>query len=301
MKYISIIVGIVAVVAATAIGLEQFGAARISLERENKLELVANVKVDEAGDSENADDESAAAVEVKRGQIVFRSLKSNSDGDEKHALLISKKQTEYQQNLKALSLNQQRLGTLWKTAPLSKRPQLISEARAAVFTGLVSDLFPAWYGTTWDFNGVTQSPGEGKIACGYFVTTCLRDAGFNLERIKLAQQPSQTIIETVVDSVAVDTKITYQKPIGDIASAIRKQGHGIYIVGLDTHTGFVANDGTSLAFVHSSYYRPPFSVTAEPVLGVNPLADSKYRIVGKILGDKMIEKWLTGEKFEMKK
>ena len=51
MKYISIIVGIVVVVAATAIGLEQFGAARISLERENKLELVANVKVDEAVDS----------------------------------------------------------------------------------------------------------------------------------------------------------------------------------------------------------------------------------------------------------
>ena len=299
MKYISIVVGIVAVVAVTALGLEQLGTSRVSLERENDLELVSNVKVDVEGDSTNADED--AVAEVKWGQIVFRRLKSNSGGDEKHGLLISKKQAEYQLNLEALTLNQQRLSALWKTALRSERPKLISEARAAVFTGLVSDLFPAWYGTVWDFNGVTQTPGEGKIACGYFVTTCLRDAEFNLERIKLAQQPSQTIIETVVDSVAVDTKITYQKPIGDIASAIRKQGHGIYIVGLDTHTGFVANDGTSLAFVHSSYYRPPFSVTAEPVLGVNPLADSKYRIVGKILGDKMIKKWLTGAKFEMKK
>ena len=231
------------------------------------------------------------AAEVRRGQIVFRS--SNLKFDENRAA--------YPQNLRALEAIRRTLGVRFKSTQNSERRKVISEARTVVFDSMVSDIFPAWYGTTWDFNGVTQIPGQGEIACGYFVTTCLRDAGFNVERVKLARQPSQTIIKTVVDSVQADTKITYQRPIGDIVEAIREQGHGLYIVGLDTHTGFVVNDGSSLAFVHSSYYRPPFSVTAESVEGVNPLADSKYRIVGKILGDRMMEKWLTGEKFEMKK
>src|SRR5688572_15466983 len=41
-----------------------------------------------------------------------------------------------------------------------------------------------WTGTPWDFNGVTRKPGEGKIACGYFITNTLTDLGFTLERIK---------------------------------------------------------------------------------------------------------------------
>ena len=42
------------------------------------------------------------------------------------------------------------------------------------FTSLLTDkIFPYWYGTDWDFNGTTQKPNEGKIACGYFVTCLL--------------------------------------------------------------------------------------------------------------------------------
>jgi hypothetical protein len=52
-------------------------------------------------------------------------------------------------------------------------------------------LLPYWLGTTWNFNGTTQVPGEGSIACGYFVTTLLRDAGVKLERVKLAQMASE--------------------------------------------------------------------------------------------------------------
>ena len=60
------------------------------------------------------------------------------------------------------------------------------------------------------------------------------------------------------------------------------------------------NDGEHLAFIHSSYYRPPFSVTAEPIHGKNPLADSKYRVFGKILSDEMIRKWLANAEFVLK-
>lgn len=175
--------------------------------------------------------------------------------------------------------------------------RLISEAGASVFTTLVEEIFPAWYGTPWDFNGISQSPGEGKIACGYFVTTTLRDVGFDLPRIKLAQQPSQTIIHSFTGRESIS--ISAGKPIADIEEHIRKSGIGLYIVGLDTHVGFVVNDGESLAFVHSTYYNPPKTVVAEATDSVNPLRDSNYRVVGKILDDTMMRKWILGGSFAL--
>ena len=169
---------------------------------------------------------------------------------------------------------------------------LIKEARSKVFTTLVEKIFPAWYGTGWDFNGVSQEPGKGTIACGYFVTTTLRDAGFDLPRVKLAQQPSQTIIHSLTGRESIS--ISAGRPIADIEKHIRESGSGLYLVGLDTHVGYVVNDGESLAFIHSSYYRPPGAVVAEATDSVNPLRDSNYRVVGKILDDTMMRKWILG-------
>ncbi|RYD70663.1 MAG: hypothetical protein EOP53_25020, partial [Sphingobacteriales bacterium] len=45
-----------------------------------------------------------------------------------------------------------------------------------------------WDGTVWDFNGTTRKPGEGSIACGYFITTILEDIGLKISRIKMAQE-----------------------------------------------------------------------------------------------------------------
>jgi len=211
---------------------------------------------------------------------------------------IAGKQKEYRNALAKLEARRLTFSQHWKSAAPSDRANIRGKAREELFRAILHDIFPAWYGTTWDFNGISEAPGEGKIACGYFVTTCLRDAGIKLQRIKLAQQASQRIIETLAP--AGSKKIIYDKPIADVAEFIRSQGTGLYIVGMDTHTGFVVNDGASLAFIHSSYYRPPFSVTAESVKGTNPLADSKYRVFGKILDDVMIEKWITNSHYILK-
>ena len=42
------------------------------------------------------------------------------------------------------------------------------------------EMMRCWLGTPWDFNGTCETPGSGKIACGYFVSTILRDAGFQV-------------------------------------------------------------------------------------------------------------------------
>src|SRR6187455_2399459 len=46
-----------------------------------------------------------------------------------------------------------------------------------IFTSaVVETIIPGWIGTAWNFNGTSEKPQQGSIACGYFVTTILRDA-----------------------------------------------------------------------------------------------------------------------------
>ena len=51
---------------------------------------------------------------------------------------------------------------------------------------LVNDIIPFWYGTKWSFEGHTNKPNDGEIACGYFVSTTLKDVGLNINRYHLA-------------------------------------------------------------------------------------------------------------------
>lgn len=183
--------------------------------------------------------------------------------------------------------------TAYRQANNSGKAKIREIARKKLLEVLQTDIFPAWYGTTWDFNGISQTPGEGKIACGYFVSTCLRDAGFNVPRIRMAQQPSQRIIEAL--TIKSERKITAGASMEAVAKHLKASGTGLYVVGLDRHVGFVLVTDKAMTFVHSSYYTPPRCVVSEPIKGRNPLADSNYRVIGKILGDELLGKWLRGE------
>ena len=47
---------------------------------------------------------------------------------------------------------------------------------------LLNRISPFWQGTEWSFEGHTAMPKKGEIACGYFVSTTLRDVGLNINR-----------------------------------------------------------------------------------------------------------------------
>lgn len=174
---------------------------------------------------------------------------------------------------------------------------ILRQVRARLEGDLVNHIFPAWYGTPWDFNGVSQKPGEGKIACGYFVSTCLNHAGVKVSRVKLAQQPSQRIIRTFVSKK--QTKIMAGKSMKQVRGYLKQAGNGLYIVGLDRHVGFIFVQGNEIRFIHSAYYKPENFVKSEPIEGKNPLSDSKYRVFGKLFSDSMLIKWLRGEAFSV--
>lgn len=166
----------------------------------------------------------------------------------------------------------------------------LTDARERALHALADEVFPAWAGTRWEFYGTTRTPREGAIACGYFVSTTLRDAGFAVERVTLAQQPAEHIIKTVVPSQQIRRYRT-----GDVDAVIDgvvADGPGLYLVGLDFHVGYLHHDGHTVRMCHSSYL-PPGSVTCEPAREAAAMV-SGYHVVGKLLETPMLEAWLTG-------
>lgn len=191
----------------------------------------------------------------------------------------------------ALEKRRLSLGERYAAAKTKRaRVRLRKQATQAILASLKQDVLPAWAGTTWDYNGTTQSPGEGAIACGYYVTTVLRDLGFKVERRKLAQQASEWIVRTLSPEASI-----WRFRKGDrslVVDGVKEAGEGLYVVGLDNHVGLLLNDGKEVSFCHSSYLEPA-AVTCEDPLS-SAAFESNYHVVGKLLERPMIESWLAG-------
>lgn len=160
----------------------------------------------------------------------------------------------------------------------------------AFITLITDSIFPYWYGTTWNFYGTTRQPGTGTIACGYFVTTTLEDAGVTLQRVKLAQCASQKIIKSLITKNK--TTVFSNAPFQNFLSHLKKEGKGLYIVGLDSHVGFIFNDSTDIYFIHAKWANPK-AVVKEPAVTSGILSGSKYKIIGKLSSDEVfLKRWV---------
>lgn len=179
----------------------------------------------------------------------------------------------------------------YNDADESARIQVLERAERYLLKTITTDFFKQWDGTEWDFNGTTRTPRKGKIACGYFITTVLSDAGFKIPRVKWAQQASEYYITRFSSDVQ---RFSNQTP-ESMKSYFLKRPDGLYIAGLDSHVGFVYKSGDAVTFTHASYYDPKIGVQTEPLIGDNPFAKSAYRVVGRLLDKEMIEKWILGE------
>lgn len=172
------------------------------------------------------------------------------------------------------------------------RAAVLNDARAAFVNALARNLIPFWYGTEWDFNGTTQTPGTGKIACGYFVTTTLCHSGVKMNRVLTAQQASQCIIKTLTTKEFLRTG--HRVAISDYVRQMQEWGPGLYVVGLDSHVGFLWVEGKDAWFIHSNGGWPR-EVIKERALDSPALSQSRYRIAGKISDDDaLLTSWLQG-------
>lgn len=155
-----------------------------------------------------------------------------------------------------------------------------------------------WLGTPWDFNGTAKGPGQGKIACGYFVATVLRDAGFQVDRYQLARQPSGNILQTFLPRNSCT--LTVGKEYGVFADDLRKRDPGIYVAGLDTHVAFLVVTAEGFRFIHSSG-SSPWCVVDEGQDEAGVLQRSKWRMIGNLTADSSVmRRWLRAEKIAVK-
>lgn len=149
-------------------------------------------------------------------------------------------------------------------------------ARQALFQWIDQDMYVYWDRTTWDFNGVSRTPGYGEIACGYFVTTLLKDLGFGIDRVRLAQDVSATMIKELTG----DIKIT--RTVEGMIEYVESQPSGsVFIVGLDFHTGFVTSGPDGIYFIHSNYIARE-GVVRELAATSEALHDSGYFMIGNL-------------------
>jgi hypothetical protein len=196
----------------------------------------------------------------------------------------------YASKLKSLVVERQKLAEEYRKAGENKQ-EVLEKARRVFVSSIDQNIFPFWYGTDWDFNGATETPREGRIACGYFITTVLRDAGLRLSRVSLAQQASENIIKSLTTASFI--KRFHNTPIEKFVDEVKKSGAGLYIVGLDIHVGFILNNGEEIYLVHSSYVEPK-EVIREKAAESPILSSSKYRVIGKISADdQLMTKWLN--------
>lgn len=176
---------------------------------------------------------------------------------------------------------------------LKKRNAGPKALEKAFIRQITQKVFPYWYGTKWDFNGTTEMPQEGSIACGYFVTTTLRDMGFPINRVKMAQCASEEMIR----SLASKEQVHYisNTTLKEFEKKIVGYGNGLYIIGLDNHTGFVWINGNEHYFIHSTGWFP-FKVVKDKIAESSVLEKSNYRVVGKISDDeRFLRKWIGSD------
>lgn len=150
------------------------------------------------------------------------------------------------------------------------------------------DLVRYWEKTPWDFNGTTRTPQSGQIACGYFVTNTLTDLGFKLGRTHLAQVPSSEMIDSVCSSVK---RLAGFEKFNTYLST--QKDYQVFIVGLDTHTGYILKDPSGCYFLHSNYIQRK-GVMKEPIDESEALQASNAFVIGSLSENtSRINQWLS--------
>jgi len=191
------------------------------------------------------------------------------------------------------------LGDDYKQAKTKDQKAAVENDARLILELIMPEMMRCWLGTPYDFNGTAEKPGEGKIACGYFVSTVIRDAGFRVNRYRLAQQPSENILRTFIPGK--DCILEVGTKFSAYADKVEGLPNGIYLVGLDTHVGFIVKRSDGMKFFHSSGSRP-WAVVEENRRNAGVLQRSNWRMTGSLTGEpSVIRTWLAGEKVIVRK
>jgi hypothetical protein len=179
-----------------------------------------------------------------------------------------------------------------------ERAAIEREARAVLETALPV-MMHCWLGTPYDFNGTASGPGKGKVACGYFVATVLKDAGFRVDRYQLAQQASGNILRSFLPEKSC--ALTVGESYETFAAQMAKRDPGIYVVGLDTHVAFIVVGIQGFRFIHATGARP-HCVVDQTRDEARTLRRSNWRMLGNLTAERsVIRHWLKADEIVVRR
>jgi hypothetical protein len=166
------------------------------------------------------------------------------------------------------------------------------DIRTAFTNQLVDKIIPHWYGTPWSFGGHTTVPNQGKIACGYFISTTLRDMGLNLNRFTLAQKSPIDEAKMISCGAKINSVVqeTPEKAIETIDNLTKE---GLYFIGFDEgHVGYLLKREGELFLIHSNYLIP-VAVCIETLKEARVFKRfSKFHLVAISHNDDLLQRWL---------
>lgn len=165
----------------------------------------------------------------------------------------------------------------------------ISQYFLEIFT---KKLIPFWYGTIWSMSGTTQTPKQGYISCGYFVSNTLNDMGLKFDRIKIAQMASRNIARTF--NLSENVKMLMGCSTQEVVIYLKQNyKEGLYIVGLDSHSAFLLYYQNEVYLLHSG--RSTSGVVIEYAEYSNSFISNRYYIGEVTTNKNLMLKWVKNE------
>ncbi len=202
-----------------------------------------------------------------------------------------KPKTSYTTTKEQIITVRNRLSQEYKTETNSNKKDSLLDVASLYFTkSLLNDIIPHWYGTEWDFNGYSNIPNQGTIACGYFVSTTLKHMGLNLNRYKMAQQASSLEVK----SIAINANNIVVSKNDNISDTLKRLKEGVYIVGLDNHVGYLYLYNSKTYFIHSNYIDD--RVMIELTDHSPAFMSETYYMINITHNTLLVKKWLKNEK-----
>ena len=173
------------------------------------------------------------------------------------------------------------------------KKETLDQIRTKFTKHLVSDIIPQWFGTKWSFDGYSEIPKSGSIACGYFVSTTLRDVGLNINRYKLAQKAPYKEAEVLACGSPIETLQNKTKEELK-AYFLTNKKDGLYFLGLENHVGFILKEDKNVYFIHSNYLNNTGPVK-EKIEDSKVMNSSVYHFCKITHNDILLKKWVNNE------
>lgn len=163
----------------------------------------------------------------------------------------------------------------------------------------LAEIIPHWFGTPWSFYGHTEVPGQGNIACGYFVSTTLLHTGLRLNRYQLAQQGPAD--EALMLSLGDTVRVCRRGAAAALAQWRNQLREGLYFIGLGgSHVGFLLHQGGGLYMLHANYVGP-VAVQLQPAAESVLMGFQEFYLADITYNRRLMERWLNGKEVKLEK